>query len=177
MPMAPRKLLKRREHTNHARFLTFSCRHRLPLLANEGVRDSFVSTLAEKADQAGVGLIAWVIMPEHVHLVVVPPPHGPTDIAGFLRTLKLTHAQRILKRWRELEAPILGKIKEPNGRIRYWQPGGGFDRNVRDHQELVSVVDYIHANPVRRGLVGRADDWKWSSIHMHRSEPVPVRDQ
>ena len=46
---------------------------------------------------------------------------------------------------------------------RFWQAGGGFDRNVMEPHTLLAMIDYIHANPVRRGLVSAAEDWKWSS--------------
>ena len=46
---------------------------------------------------------------------------------------------------------------------RFWQAGGGFDRNIFEPQTLFARIDYVHANPVRRGLVDRAEDWKWSS--------------
>jgi putative transposase len=48
-------------------------------------------------------------------------------------------------------------------RHRFWQPGGGYDRNITSIETLHAMIDYIHANPVRRGLVTRAEDWQWSS--------------
>ena len=48
-------------------------------------------------------------------------------------------------------------------RRRFWQPGGGYDRNVVEPATAVRVIEYIHANPVRRGLVERPEDWPWSS--------------
>lgn len=129
----------------------------------------------EQVDRTGVELIAWVVMPEHVHLIVVPPSDGSADIAAYLSHLKRTHATRILERWKQLQTPILDRIRERNGRLKYWQPGGGFDRNVRDHEELLTIVDYIHSNPVKRGLVARKEQWRWSSVRRHLSEPVPMR--
>ena len=48
-------------------------------------------------------------------------------------------------------------------RHRFWQPGGGYDRNITSIEALRAMIEYIHANPVRRGLVARAEDWEWSS--------------
>jgi len=45
----------------------------------------------------------------------------------------------------------------------FWQSGGGYDRNITDPNTLRSMIEYIHNNPVRRGLVAKATDWKWSS--------------
>ncbi|MBI1374711.1 MAG: hypothetical protein GC159_18485 [Phycisphaera sp.] len=47
--------------------------------------------------------------------------------------------------------------------FRFWQPGGGYDRNIYSDDELIEKISYIHNNPVRRGLVERAIDWPWSS--------------
>ena len=45
----------------------------------------------------------------------------------------------------------------------FWQPGGGFDRNIVEPRTLMAMIDYVHMNPVRRGLAERPIDWKWSS--------------
>jgi len=50
-------------------------------------------------------------------------------------------------------------------RWRFWQDGGGYDRNIRDSRELERLINYIHENPVRRGLVKNAAEWYWSSAH------------
>ena len=47
--------------------------------------------------------------------------------------------------------------------FRYWQEGPGYDRNLDRVESVLAAVDYIHLNPVRRGLVQRAVDWQWSS--------------
>ena len=52
-------------------------------------------------------------------------------------------------------------------RHRFWQPGGGYDRNITSVQALRAVIAYIHANPVRRGLVARPEDWQWSSARWY----------
>jgi putative transposase len=52
-------------------------------------------------------------------------------------------------------------------RHRFWQPGGGYDRNITSTEALRAVIEYIHANPVRRGLVARAEDWEWSSARWY----------
>ena len=52
-------------------------------------------------------------------------------------------------------------------RRRFWQPGGGYDRNVASLEALRAMIDYIHANPVRRGLAAKAEDWPWSSARWY----------
>jgi putative transposase len=71
----------------------------------------------------------------------------------------------------------LARVTVPEGRRvrhRFWQPGGGYDRNIMSIEALRSMVDYIHANPVRRGLVARAEDWEWSSARWYAG-PGPVK--
>jgi len=59
--------------------------------------------------------------------------------------------------------------EQPNGKVsyRFWQRGGGYDRNVWEPDTLRKMIEYIHDNPVRRGLVTRATDWPWSSARFN----------
>lgn len=52
-------------------------------------------------------------------------------------------------------------LKQP--KFRFWQDGGGYDRNYWSTDEIWNQVNYIHNNPVRRELVDSVTDWKWSS--------------
>jgi putative transposase len=67
----------------------------------------------------------------------------------------------------EAEAPEwIPRITRKRGKKTerlFWQSGGGYDRNVTEPRTLREMIDYIHLNPVRRGLVERPEDWKWSS--------------
>ena len=157
-----RKRMRRWEGTASARFVTFSCYRRLPLLGTDTIRDLFADRLAATRQQHGLQLFAWVVMPEHAHLLVRPMPG--TSLADALRSLKTSVAKRAIARWRELGAPILEQLRIEGDSVAFWQRGGGFDRNVRDMTELCREVRYIHLNPVERGLVKAPEDWKWSSV-------------
>ncbi len=157
-----------------ARFLTFSCEQRLPLFGSAALRDYFRSKLAESQQEHDFKLLAWVLMPEHVHLLIVP---GSTPVTRLLSSLKTKVSMGILTRWKQIDAPILPKLRRPDGAARFWQTGGGFDRNVRDRGELVETITYIHNNPVKRGLVLRPIDWEWSSAavyHQRDTRPPSV---
>lgn len=164
MAQAPpvRKLMKRREIPAGLRFITFSCKGGLALLGNPHIRDLFVRILYGARAKFGFELFAWVVMLEHAHLLVRPSDAAPLKLA--LGSLKQSVAERVLKRWKELDAPILRKVTLPDGRHRFWEKGGGFDRNVRDLAEFSREIRYIHRNPVEGGLVARPEDWKWSSV-------------
>ena len=60
-------------------------------------------------------------------------------------------------------------------RHRFWQPGGGFARNAVEFSTVHQMINYIHANPVRRGLVASAEDWQWSSARWYAGiQGVPI---
>ena len=160
--MSPRKSLRRIEHPSHVRYLAFSCRHRLPLFKNDAIKSAFIDHLDQTRDRTRFRLFAWVVMPEHVHLLLWPklPEHPVSDITS---RLKRSVARQVVTRWKEINAPILTTITDADGRTRFWQPGGGYDRNITSDAELREKIDYIHANPVRRGLVKLPTDYPWSS--------------
>ena len=111
-------------------------------------------------------------MPEHVHLLVYP--RGPEAMISRIRSaIKEPVARRAIAYLEEHAPEWLAKITVREGqrvRRRFWQPGGGFDRNVRDFDELCREVRYIHRNPVERGLVERPTEWAWSSARWYAGE-------
>ncbi|MBS0189550.1 MAG: transposase [Phycisphaerales bacterium] len=170
-PKPIRKQLHRRE--GGIRFVTFSCQRRLPLLSKAGSRNVFVESLYAARAKFGFPLYAWVVMPEHVHLMMMATEEAP--LPRILQFIKQSAAQQILGRWKEMNAPILGKLISYTGRPRFWQAGGGFDRNVRTLEELLHEIRYIHRNPVERELCFLTESWEWSSVHwwMKKSGALP----
>ena len=51
----------------------------------------------------------------------------------------------------------------PSRRQILWQTGGGFDRNTIEPLVILAMIEYLHCNPVRKELVEKPEDWKWSS--------------
>ncbi len=177
-----RKRMRRREHPNQPRFLTFSCYRRLPLFNNDRIKDRFAEYIQAAHERFGFHLYAWVIMPEHVHLLLWPLlPSYPVEI--FLRDTKRDFASEIIGRWRQLNARILSRLIAPDGTTRFWMRGGGFDDNVESQDELANIIEYIHRNPVKRGLVTVPEEWPWSSASWYagdrtgivRIDPLPAR--
>jgi putative transposase len=167
-----RKTMRRDESVHSFRFITFSCFQRLPLLSNDRVKQVFVDRLSAVRAQHPFSLAAWVIMPEHIHLLLRPSPD--TDLVKLLHSMKRPVAERVLRRWRELEAPILRRLQTKIGGHRFWQPGGGYDRNLRAHEEVLQKIQYIHDNPCRRKLCRRPIDWIWSSARWHEGLPALI---
>lgn len=157
-----RKRMIRREVPGGVRFITFSCERRLPLLGVPEARNLFARSLLEGRDRLGFRLLAWVAMPEHAHLLLIPPEGRP--LAPVLKSLKLSMQQRVLRFLRQSGDPLASEIVRADGAPRFWQKGGGFDRNVRSESELQKEVRYTHRNPMARALVAAPLEWRWSSV-------------
>jgi putative transposase len=149
----------------HAHFLTFSCYQRQKFL----IDDLVCSTLAVAIDTAreveNFNLWAYVFMPEHVHLLI-HPRREDYMIAKILRRIKEPVSREVLTRWREFDPERMRLTQDTtHGPVmhRFWQPSGGFDRNVHQTEVISKAIDYIEWNPVRRGLVTDPIGWRWSS--------------
>jgi putative transposase len=135
--------LKRYQQSGDLHFITFSCRDRAPLLATPGAHDIFVSTLERTRIWYGFSIRGFVVMPEHMHLLLSEPERG---------TLAL--AMQMLK---QVTSHQLGVPGTP-----FWEPRY-YDFNVWSEYKVREKLDYVHLNPVKRGLVTLPDDWVWSS--------------
>jgi putative transposase len=170
-PLTVRKYVrKRRVRCNEQgspRELTFSCYKQFQFLARERTREWFRDALEKARAEFGFQLWAYVIMPEHVHLLVNPGVGVDDDqVSRFLQSLKEPVARKAVAYLKHASPKWLERTTVREGqrvRHRFWQPGGGYDRNVLSTEALRAMIDYIHANPVRRGLVSHAEDWEWSS--------------
>ncbi len=162
---------RRFEGRNQARYITCSCFHRRPFLDRERTRQWLVEGIERAREKHEFDLWAWVTMPEHVHVLLFPEPGGP-KLGPILQSIKQSVAKRALN-WVRINAPrtlALFEDAQPDGSIvhRFWQRGGGYDRNLWSAKEIWEKIDYIHENPVRRGLCDRPEDWWWSSARSYR---------
>jgi putative transposase len=150
--------LMRLQQSGDLHFITFSCRRRAPLLASSACKQAFVDALEATRVRSGIEIYGYVVMPEHVHLLVSEPDAYPLSRA--LQGLKQGASWRIGK----------GKATEPFWETRY------YDFNVHSDRKLREKLRYIHRNPVRRGLVSDPCDWPWSSFRQYLSgEPGTVK--
>jgi putative transposase len=135
--------LKRYQKSGHLHFITFSCYRRLPYLASDKAKQVFTERLEKTRLKHEFEVIAYVVMPEHVHLLLTEPPNVSLDVA--LKSLK-QETSRILK----------------GNRDHFWQ-ARYYDFNVFTTRKIKEKIDYIHTNPVIRGLASEPEDWRWSS--------------
>jgi putative transposase len=161
-----RKKCERIETPRHAHALTFSCYHRQAFLSRDRTRQWFADAIEESREKHPFDLWAYVIMPEHVHLLI-RPREEVYSISRMLTSLKLPVTKKAISFLKETSPESLQAMRDaqPNGEVayRFWQRGGGYDQNIFEPRTAYAVIDYIHANPVRRGLCERPVDWMWSS--------------
>jgi putative transposase len=163
--MPHRKTCKRYDNPGEAHALTFSCFRRQAFLSKDGSRQWLVDAIDKARRRLSFHVWAYVIMPEHAHLLVWPT-QPEYRISKVLKSIKKSVANRALAFVRHNAADFLPFMedRQPNGttHYRFWQRGGGYDRNVFESFTVFQQIEYIHNNPVRRGLCLRPEDWLWS---------------
>jgi putative transposase len=171
------KRRRRHEEDGHARELTFSCYRGYQFLSRDRTRKWFIDALETARTKWSFDLWAYVLMPEHVHLLVLPR-QADLEVGRMVGQIKEVVARKAIGYLREHAPGWLPRITVREGkrvRHRFWQPGGGYDRNAVELYSVYQMIEYIHANPVRRGLVADAEDWPWSSARWYAGiRPVPI---
>jgi putative transposase len=147
------KGLIRLQQSRQSHFVTFSCYRREARLTDTNLCRVFLDALEHVRSERGIRVYGYVLMPEHVHLLLSEPEREL--LCAALQALKICVARR-------------------NGGGRLWQRRY-YDRNVSDHAEFVEKLRYIHRNPVARGLCTQPEEWLWSSYrHYLTAEAGPV---
>ena len=123
-------------------FLTFSCHRRLPLLGTALACDLFERSLETMRIRYEFVVCGYVVMPEHVHLLLGEP--GKAPLSKAIQALKLSVSVQ--------------RHESPFWQARY------YDFNVHNEEKRIEKLRYIHRNPVKRGLVEKPEDWPWSSF-------------
>ena len=162
--------MKRRHRVNinepyHAHSLTFTCYHRFPFLKAERTCVWLAEAINQARRDLDFSLWAYVFMPEHVHMIVWPRQvkYNISDIRKAIKAPVASQAIQYLEEHAPKWIPRITRQRGSKTERLFWQSGGGYDRNVDSGRTLLSMIEYDHANPVRRGLAVRPEDWKWSS--------------
>lgn len=147
-----------------ARFVTFSCFRRLPGLKDARAKGILIRHLDETRRKHGFKLLGYVIMPEHVHLVLFPPDG-----------MKLGLVIREIKSRTAREHFAKTKIGHPGATRVFWEPRC-YDHNCRSLESVNEKIEYCHYNPVKRGLVTAPAEWAWSSHNWYQGiTDVPIQ--
>jgi putative transposase len=145
--------LVRYQQAHNLHFVTFSCHGRLPYLSDPQVRDLFERSLESMRLRYNFFITGYVVMPEHVHLLLSEPEKALLSKA--LQALKLS-------------------VSVQSEQRPFWQKRY-FDFNVYTDDKRREKLGYIHRNPVTRGLVQAPEQWSWSSFrHWLTGEPGVV---
>jgi len=136
--------LKRFHQFGQTHFVTFSCYHRRSSFIAASAKRIFENALERVRRSFGLCIYGYVVMPDHVHLLMSEPQRG--TLAGALKSLKQGVSRR-----------LIGDAEH------FWQKRY-YDFNIRSDEQFVEKLGYIHLNPVRRGLCDRLEDWEWSSF-------------
>ncbi len=158
--------LKRYYGFGHLHFLTFSCYQRRALLQRPEARDFFVASLDEIRKRYGFRLIGYVVMPEHVHLLVGEPANRNLSVA--MKSLKQRISRDLRGRCPGTRVHLIPAVIRGVGASgpRFWE-ARFYDFNVYTKDKVREKLEYMHGNPVKRGLVGHQRDWMWSSYQFY----------
>jgi putative transposase len=145
--------LVRYQHSGGFHFITFSCDGRQPLLARPKACETFERELETVRQRYQFVIAGYVLMPEHVHLLVGEPVKASLSVV--IQVLKQQTSRKLKQR----------------GEIRFWQRRY-YDFNVHNELKRVEKLRYMHRNPVKRGLVEEPEDWPWSSFRHYATGEI-----
>ncbi len=156
------KGLKRYFGQGHLHFLTFSCYRRLPLLGTLRMRNLFVKILGELREQYRFRLVGYVVMPDHVHLLLNEPESAtPSKVLQVLKQRVSPKARGKRRRGSGMQLRI--NFPGETAELRQFWQRRFYDFNVWSQKKIKEKLDYMHVNPVKRALVDHPKDWPWSS--------------
>jgi len=169
------KGLKRYYGQRHLHFITCSCYRRLPLLRSARAKNIFAEILADVRERYGFAVVGYVVMPEHIHLLIGEPARGTPSTV--MQVLKQRVSHRLRRRRRASAAQMQLRFDRSEDSLpRFWQLRF-YDFNVWSHKKRVEKLEYMHLNPYKRGLVLHPKDWPWSSFSFNsKRQPrlVPI---
>jgi putative transposase len=160
--------LRHYDNDGRARFITFSTHQRLPILTITLFRQAVVDSITGARERFGFRLAAYVIMPEHVHLVMIPAVK--MKMGQVIGEIKRISSKRIHEFLLQENNDLIGKLtvgRNGEYRFAFWQKRC-YDHNIRSEESLWEKVNYCHYNPVKRGLVKEPEAWEWSSYQWYQ---------
>jgi putative transposase len=166
------KGLHRRYGLRHLHFITCSCYRRLPLFASARAKNLFVKILGEVRDRYGFVLAGYVVMPNHIHLLIGEPVQGSPSLV--LQVLKQRVSRRLRRKPRKkiFSQQLALPFRQAIGPLpRFWQPRF-YDFNVWSQTKFVEKLHYMHMNPMKRKWVAHPRDWPWSSFSFYAKKEI-----
>jgi putative transposase len=164
--------------SGYLHFITTSCYQRRPFLGSARNRDLFLQVLEQVRRRYHFVVVGYVVMPEHVHLLLSVPERG--DPSLVMQALKQSFARKLLRHLHGEVDPRPSRLWAPafeQGHI--WQCRF-YDFVVFTDRKRIEKLRYMHRNPVKRGLTLEPEQWMWSSFRHYAFDeagPVLVNEQ
>ena len=156
----------------HLHFVTFSCYQRRAFLGSVPARNIFVQILDTVRNRHGFALVGYVVTPEHVHLLIGEPRRGSPSTV--LQALKQSVSRRLSQNRQVLRQQTEVHFEDHTESLpRFWQRRF-YDFNVWSLKKRIEKLDYMHMNPLKRGLVAHPRDWPWSSFSSYAKSTQPL---
>lgn len=159
--------LRHYDHDGRARFITISTHQRLPLLTSRAVCNIVLEKLLACCRDDKVRLLAYCIMPEHIHFVGIPPVE--LKFGRFVGKMKMKASVDIHSLYINTGNSSIQRLsvyRDGERRFVFWMRRC-FDFNCRTEEDVREKINYCHDNPARRKLVSSAELWEWSSYKYH----------
>jgi putative transposase len=165
--------LHRTYGAHHLHFITCSWYRRLAKLGTARARDRILSILEQTRERYRFVVVGYVVMPEHIHLLIIEPEVGNPSIV--MQVLKQRTARALLPKIKREKAGQGRLFDRGATRAPFWQ-ARFYDFNVWTTKKRVEKLRYMHRNPIKRGLVESPELWRWSSYRFYLvDEAGPVR--
>ncbi len=132
-------------------FITTAKFHRQPILSNAQNAQILVDEWTHASDRHGWVIGRYVIMPDHVHFFCATNNEYVKSISEFMQQWKQWTSKRIIRHSKKTTAEIRAPV---------WQKEF-FDHICRSEESYLQKWQYVYENPVRKNLVGKAEDWPW----------------
>jgi putative transposase len=173
LPIRMPNRLHRYYGAGYLHFITTSCYQRRPLLGNRKNRDLFLQVLEQVRRRYHFVVVGYVVMPEHVHLLLGEPERGNPSVV--MQAIKQGLARRLLRKLRSRADPRQGHLWSAALEAGHIWQRRFYDFVVFSEKKRVEKLRYMHRNPVKRGLVLEPEQWAWSSFrHYADGERGPV---
>jgi putative transposase len=153
-------------------YLTSVAHNRLPIFRTARLKDLICKALDESRTSANFLIFAYVIMPDHLH-ALIGSDKDPSDVLRYVNGISSHRTINYLKE-KGFES-ALQKLRHATGLRKHKYSLWNHHPNLKlitTENGLMEKANYIHQNPVRAGLVARAEDYRWSSVRCWLRKPL-----
>jgi len=168
---------KRIDDPNVARFFTFGTYKRKALFDDIYLCKTFLNILSEYSQTVPLEIWAYVIMPNHLHLILYAEEN--VSLRKQIAHIKRKFSHYAIKYFHKNRPNLLNEltaIDHGEKVVRFWQAGGGYDRSLWSTEEINKTIKYIHENPVKAGITKNEFEYAWSSAKCWQEDSeLPIK--